>query len=127
MLKKTTLIAIMLVIITIQPTATEPEVKFITKIIAPKHDNKKLAQTLASAGYGWNGKQWKCLNRIIENESHFNHKANNKRSSAYGLMQMLGETSKDPTIQLLHGYKYLRHRYETPCKAWKFHQRNHYY
>jgi hypothetical protein len=37
------------------------------------------------------------------------------------------ETSKDPAIQILHAYKYIRARYETPCEAMRFHLRHNYY
>ena len=129
MLTKATLCVALLIAVTIQPTAIEPEVRIITKAMLPDtpQSNRKLAQQLAQVGFGWTGREWGCLDRIISNESHYNERANNKRSTAYGVMQMLGETSKEPTIQLLRGYRYLQHRYETPCKAWKFHAKHRYY
>lgn len=93
-----------------------------------KKANKKLAQRIAWAGYGWRGKEWVCLDRIFYKEAKYDHLAKNQLgSSAYGIGQRLKETSKDPMIQLLHTYKYIQHRYKNPCSAWRFHVRNNYY
>lgn len=93
-----------------------------------KRANKRLAKEIAWAGYGWRGMQWKCIEYIFTKESRFDHLAKNRQgSSAFGIAQRLKEKSKDPTIQILHGYKYIQHRYETPCKAMKFHLRKNHY
>lgn len=93
-----------------------------------KRANKKLAKEYAWAGYGWRGMQWKCIDYIFTKESRYDHLAKNRQgSSAYGIGQRLKEQSKDPAIQILHAYKYIRHRYDTPCKAMRYHLRyNHY-
>lgn len=107
-----------------KPTVPEP-----TKAtMEQKKANKKLAQRIAWAGYGWRGKEWVCLDRIFYKEAKYDHLAKNQLgSSAYGIGQRLKETNKDPMIQLLHTYKYIQHRYKNPCSAWKFHVRNNYY
>ena len=107
-----------------KPTVPEP-----TKAtIEQKKANKKLAQRIAWAGYGWRGKEWVCLDRIFYKEAKYDHLAKNQSgSSAFGIGQRLKETSKDPMIQLLHTYKYIQHRYKNPCSAWRFHVRNNYY
>jgi hypothetical protein len=96
--------------------------------MAEKRANKKLAKQYAWAGYGWRGMEWRCIDYIFTKESRYDHLAKNQQgSSAYGIGQRLKETSKDPAIQILHAYKYIQHRYETPCKAMRFHlRRNHY-
>ena len=93
-----------------------------------KRANKKLAKHYAWAGYGWRGMEWRCLDYIFTKESRYDHLAKNQQgSSAYGIAQRLKETSKDPATQILHAYKYIQHRYETPCKAMKFHLRHNHY
>lgn len=93
-----------------------------------KKANKKLAKRVAWAGYGWHKMEWRCLDYIITKESRYDHLARNQQgSSAFGIGQRLKETSKDPLTQILHTYKYIQHRYETPCRAMKFHLRHNYY
>jgi hypothetical protein len=86
--------------------------------MAEKKANKALAKQYAWAGYGY----------IFTKESRYDHLAKNRQgSSAFGIGQRLKETSKDPAIQILHTYKYIQHRYETPCKAMKYHLRHNHY
>lgn len=92
-----------------------------------KRANKALAKVVASAGYNWRGKEWTCITKIFTKESRFDHFADNPKSTAFGIGQRLKETSKDPLIQILGAYKYIQHRYETPCKAWRFHLRHNWY
>lgn len=93
-----------------------------------KKANRALAKQYAWVGYGWKGMQWRCIDYIFEKESRYDHLAKNQQgSSAFGIGQVLREKSKDPAIQILHAYKYIRHRYETPCRAMRYHIRyNHY-
>lgn len=93
-----------------------------------KARNRALAIKFAKAGWGWDGTQRKCLVNIFTKESRFDHLAKNQQgSSAYGIAQMLKETSKDPAVQILRAYRYIEHRYQTPCNAWKHHQRRNWY
>lgn len=94
---------------------------------AQKKSNKALAKKYAQAGWGWSGKEWQCLDAIFLKESRYDHLADNKNSSAFGIGQRLTETSKDPGVQLLKTYRYIKHRYETPCRAYRFHERRNYY
>lgn len=93
-----------------------------------KKANKALAKKVAWQGYGWRGMEWRCLDYIFTKESRYDHLAKNKQgSSAFGIGQRLKETSKEPLTQILHTYKYITHRYETPCRAMKFHLRHNHY
>jgi len=95
---------------------------------AEKKTNKKLAMSYAHAGWGWDNKQQLCLKKLFTKESRFDNYAKNQRgSTAYGIGQMLNEKSHDPAIQLLHAYKYIEHRYKTPCNAYYHHQRRNWY
>lgn len=68
-----------------------------------------------------------CLNNLWGKESHWNYKADNPNSSAYGIAQMLNEDSKHPAEQIINGLRYIEHRYDKPCIAWKFWQRHNWY
>lgn len=96
--------------------------------MAEKKANKALAKRYAWVGYGWKDMEWRCLDYIFTKESRYDHLAKNRQgSSAYGIGQLLKETSKDPAIQILHTYKYITKRYQTPCRAMKFHLRHNHY
>lgn len=93
-----------------------------------KYANKVMAMRYAKAGWNWNLKERQCVYKLFTKESRFDHLAKNQQgSSAFGIAQMLKETSTDPAIQILNAYKYISHRYGTPCKAWSFHQRRNWY
>lgn len=92
-----------------------------------KKANKIMAMRYAQVGWGWDKVERGCLYKIFMKESKFDHLAKNQQgSSAYGIAQMLGEKSKDPAVQILRAYRYIEHRYGTPCKAWKHHSRGWY-
>lgn len=96
--------------------------------MAEKKANKALAKKYAWVGYGWKDMEWRCLDYIFTKESRYDHLAKNRQgSSAYGIGQLLKETSKEPAIQILHTYKYITKRYQTPCRAMKFHLRHNHY
>lgn len=92
-----------------------------------KNHNKKLAKDYASAGYGWEGREWECLLALWTAESRLDHYAKNPKSSAFGIAQLLGEKDRRPEYQILRGLKYISHRYDTPCRAYKFHLKHNYY
>ena len=92
-----------------------------------KKRNRATAKAYASAGWGWSGRQWLCLHDLWTRESRFDHTANNPKSSAYGIAQRIGETSRNPRVQILRGLRYIEHRFGTPCRALAFHNKyNHY-
>jgi resuscitation-promoting factor RpfB len=113
---------------------SEPE-KGILKIAPVKIDPKTLARL--EVGARWNNEQeFACLEKLWERESHWNPKALNKASGAFGLAQFLPSTwgnykypykPKDPVVQIEAGLRYIAVRYGTPCNAWKFWQRGRWY
>jgi hypothetical protein len=108
----------------------KPRVKPIkTKAtMADKHRNRVMAMKFAHYGWDWDASQRKCIRLLFTKESRFDHLAKNMQgSSAFGIAQMLKETSKDPAVQILNAYRYIEHRYSTPCNAWKHHQRRNWY
>lgn len=93
-----------------------------------KHNNRLMAMKFARYGWNWDASQRKCIRLLFDAESRFDHLAKNQQgSSAYGIAQMLKETSRDPAVQILNAYRYIEHRYQTPCLAWKHHQRRNWY
>ena len=93
-----------------------------------KNRNKKLAKDYASAGFGWQGREWECLKSLWTSESRFDNYAINKQgSSAYGIAQLLRERDSRSEYQILRGLKYISKRYQTPCKAHKFFLKHRYY
>ena len=74
-----------------------------------------------------NHKQYLCLEKLWYLESKWNYRADNKRSSAYGIPQLLKLKTKDPYKQIDAGLKYISHRYNKPCKALAFHKKHGYY
>jgi len=79
--------------------------------------------------------QWKCLNKLWTNESHFNPKAVNKNSRAYGIAQFLPTTwgnynltkTSAALLQVKYGLHYIQVRYGTPCGAWSFWKAHYWY
>lgn len=96
--------------------------------------NKELARYLIRKNYPqWNSSsQLQCLDELWHKESHWNHRAVNKRTGACGIPQSYpcnkmarwGETygvdyRRNPWPQIAWGLQYIDKRYQTPCAAWK--------
>ncbi|MFC7384923.1 aggregation-promoting factor C-terminal-like domain-containing protein [Sphaerisporangium rhizosphaerae] len=87
--------------------------------------NKALGQELAAAR-GWAG-EWGCLEKLWDRESHWNERAMNRSSGAYGIPQALpgskmasagGDWQVNAATQIKWGLGYIAARYKTPCGAW---------
>ena len=112
---------------TIKTRDDKPPVIRTKATMEEKQANKIMAMRYAQVGWGWDKKERACVYKIFMKESRFDHLAKNQQgSSAYGIAQMLGEKSKDPAVQILRAYRYIEHRYGTPCKAWLHHTRGWY-
>ena len=72
-------------------------------------------------------KQFQCFNKIITKESRWNYLA--KNGSHYGLGQMRSKHYRDldPYRQIDASLRYVTIRYQTPCKAWAFHEKKGFY
>jgi hypothetical protein len=72
-------------------------------------------------------KEFQCFNKIITKESRWSYTARN--GSHYGLGQMRSKHygTLDPFRQIDASLRYITNRYQTPCKAWAFHQDRGYY
>jgi len=56
-------------------------------------------------------KQMRCLDKLWTLESNWQPTAKNKKSSAYGIPQLLKMTETNPYKQIVLGLKYLDHRF----------------
>ena len=74
-----------------------------------------------------NFEQFLCFNKIITKES--NWRVNAKNGSHFGIGQMRSQWYRDLDgfRQVDQTIKYIHKRYQTPCKAWAFHQRNNWF
>ena len=74
-----------------------------------------------------NFEQFLCFNKIITKES--NWRVNAKNGSHFGLGQMKSQWYRDLDgfRQVDQTIKYIHNRYQTPCRAWSFHQRNNWF
>ena len=97
-------------------------------------ENKSIAREMIRSDYPrWdNQTQIQCLDQLWQAESHWNHRARNKRSGACGVPQAYpcnkmrdwGEAygvdyRRNPWPQIAWGLQYIDRRYGNPCKAWR--------
>jgi len=68
-------------------------------------------------------KQYRCLVTLWRIESQWSPTAKNKKSSAYGIPQLLKMTERNPYKQIDLGLKYIAYRYGNPCKALDHHKK----
>ena len=72
-------------------------------------------------------KEFICINALWTKESNWNPKAKNKKSSAYGIPQLLKLKETDPFKQIDKGLEYVSKRYSTMCNAWAHFKAKGYY
>jgi len=76
----------------------------------------------------WDEHQWRCLHELWQRESKWNPRADNPKSTAYGIPQILGMPEDTPILKQIDlGLAYVEHRYDTPCKALVHHLRRGWY
>lgn len=100
--------------------------------------NKGIARKLIRSEYArWDdGRQFQCLDKLWQAESHWNHRARNKRTGACGIPQSYPcnkmsnwgkaygvDYRTNPWPQIAWGLQYIEKRYGSPCAAWKRFQR----
>jgi hypothetical protein len=72
-------------------------------------------------------KEFQCFNKIITKESRWSYTARNGSHFGLGQMRSIYYRDLDPFRQIDQTIKYITKRYQTPCKAWAFHQQRNYY
>ena len=93
-----------------------------SKILAKRYAQMKIKQI------GWNDREWKSLLILWTKESRWDYTANNPKSSAYGIPQMLNMPEDTPLMKQVDlGLKYIKKRYKTPTLALNHHLRKGWY
>lgn len=91
--------------------------------------NLAYARNYSRLVVGWDSAQFSCLNKLWTSESNWRPMAKNRRSGAYGIPQALpghkmrsagNDWKTNPDTQIRWGVKYIKIKYQTPCKALKF-------
>lgn len=81
-------------------------------------------------------RQYSCLYNLWNRESHWNYKAYNRSSGAYGIPQALpgskmasagADWRTNPITQVKWGLRYINARYGSACNAWSFWLSHHWY
>jgi hypothetical protein len=110
----------------IEATATCKNLSYVSLT-----DMKRLAKRIAKHQVMTTYKskhEWNALFTLWHKESRWDYTADNPRSSAYGIPQMLNMDEGTPMARQIElGLKYIQHRYDTPSKALAFHNRNGWY
>jgi hypothetical protein len=88
--------------------------------------SKSYAKALISAQYeNWGASEFRALKKLWGKESAWDHTADNPKSSAFGIPQILGMNPNTPAPeQIARGLEYIQHRYGKPSIAWA-HWRKH--
>jgi hypothetical protein len=99
--------------------------KLVEKAKTPK-GARSVGKAMAKSKYGWGDKQYTCLNTLWTKESRWNYRSRNKVTGAHGIPQAYPATKYEsigsdwrtnPITQMSWGLKYIKVRYQTPCKA----------
>jgi hypothetical protein len=99
--------------------------KLVEKAKTPK-GARTVGKAMAKSKYGWGDRQYTCLNTLWTKESRWNYRSRNKVTGAHGIPQAYPATKYEsigsdwrtnPITQMSWGLKYIKVRYQTPCKA----------
>jgi hypothetical protein len=102
---------------------------------AEEHANAGADDFRAYAEQKVGASQFSCLDRLWTKESHWNNKADNPSSTAYGIAQLLDSTwshtgvkkTSDGYHQVDAGLVYIDKVYGSPCGAWAHSQKTGWY
>ena len=122
-------------------TTTKSEAKAALASDTVKYFDAEALAFLTTYSDGWDMKEWKCLQNIWQKESHFNPKAKNMSSGAYGIAQFMPSTwgnygvekTAEAKLQIKYGLRYIYKRYGSAsdpngaCNAWAFWQKHKWY
>lgn len=88
--------------------------------------SKSYAKALMSAEYkDWKRSEFRSLSKLWGKESAWDHTADNPKSTAFGIPQLLKLAPDTPAPeQIARGLAYIKHRYDKPSIAWA-HWRKH--
>ncbi len=91
--------------------------------------SKSYAKALISAQYEtWGASEFRALKKLWGKESAWDHTADNPKSSAFGIPQLLKMHPSTPAPeQIARGLEYIQHRYGKPSVAWAHWRKNGWY
>jgi hypothetical protein len=105
--------------------ATSP---LLTKEVYMSTMDKETKVEYAIAQFVTDRKERRCAKRIAYKESRYNEDSLNRKSGARGTWQLLwAKPGWSLLKQTEHAHKYVLHRYDTWCGAYKFHQERNWY
>ena len=109
-------------------TPMKPECKELKLTISQSKTLAKRYAKMKVRLQGWNDREWKSLLTLWSKESRWDYTADNPKSTAYGIPQILGMSEDTtPTQQVDLGLKYIKKRYKTPTLALQHHLRKGWY
>jgi len=111
----------------------------VVKITKPKSVRTKASANSNPKQYALSKvgqSQFNCLEPLWNKESHWNYKAYNRSSGAYGIPQAVpgskmssagADWRTNPITQVKWGIRYVNGRYGSACGAWNFWRAHHWY
>jgi hypothetical protein len=116
----------------VKPSVTVSQPRTATKLPRVHADTSPKKYALSRVG----ARQFACLEPLWDHESHWNYRAYNKSSGAYGIPQAVpgskmksagSDWKTNPITQVKWGLHYINARYGSSCGAWSFWQSHHWY
>lgn len=118
-------VAVLLFLMATPAQAIAPAVSMSQKL---KHMDKEERVEYAIGTVTKNKSEAKCAKKIAYKESRYNIDSVNKSSGARGVWQLMwGKPHWDILKQVQEAHKYVLHRYDTWCGAYRFHQERNWY
>ena len=132
-------ITVSLTYLTVTTTKTQAEKALASDTV--KYFDAEALAFLTVYTQDWKMGEWKCLRNLWQKESHFNPKAKNMHSGAYGIAQFMPTTwgnykvekTSEAKLQIKYGLRYIERRYGSAkdpngaCNAWAFWQKHYWY
>lgn len=109
--------------------ATQLEANCIDTSIWTPRVAKAYARALLELNHPtWNKSEWHALAKLWGKESGWQYDADNPKSTAHGIAQILNTKPGTPAPrQIERGLEYILHRYEKPSVAWAHWRANGWY
>lgn len=116
-------------------SATARTASYASTVAAAQADPQSVARGYMPQ-YGWDAREYGCLQTLWVKESDWRYTATNPSSGAYGIPQSLpankmatiaADWKTNPVTQIRWGLGYIKAAYGTPCSALTFHRANNWY
>jgi hypothetical protein len=118
-------VAVLLLVMTTPAQAIAPGLSVSQKLT---HMDKEERVEYAIGTVTKDKSEARCAKKIAYKESRYNIDSVNKSSGARGVWQLMwGKPHWDILKQVEEAHKYVLHRYDTWCGAYRFHQERNWY